>query len=224
MCTKLPSLFAYDAVFLDLDGLLVDSERLHFRAYETMLSNRGCRLGWDFLTFLSIAHQSATGLKETILKQFPCLKTPWERLYQEKTAAYLTLLKEGSVRWMKGAEQLLQELQKRAISHAIVTNSSKEQLLLIQDTLALLKMVPLSITREDYRFAKPHSDSYETAMRSLGISAKRAIGLEDSMRGIFALKGAGIQPLLVCPRYHPQMAHLTDKSLPHTESLLTLIA
>ena len=98
----------HSPIFFDFDGLLVDTERLHFQAYQTMLKKRNCSLPWDLTTFLSIAHKNATGLKAHILALFPELhSTDWDILYAEKKAVYMELVEKGALKMMPGAKRML---------------------------------------------------------------------------------------------------------------------
>jgi HAD superfamily hydrolase (TIGR01509 family) len=199
----------YDVVLLDLDGLLVTTEELHFAAYRAMCQARGCTLSWTMNDFFSAAHFSATGLRDALYAAFPQLKEQepkWSVLYEEKRRAYLKILQEQPVGLMPGVDTLLRGLQEAGIPKAVVTNSPQEQVALIRVKQPLLDTVPLWLTREGYANGKPAPDGYIAALEKLGKSGARAIGFEDSLRGVEALIGAGVRyPTLIAPSDHPQM-------------------
>ena len=215
----------YSPIFFDFDGLLVDTEHLHYEAYRHMLEGRGFDFSWDFSTFISIAHKSAIGLRHHILETFPELEeVPWETLYEEKKQCYMELLREGNLEMMPGAEELLSAVQEAKIPHAVVTNSTSEQVKLIQKHLPALQKIPIWITREDYENPKPSSDAYHKAIATLGGPQEKMLGFEDALRGIRALEGAHITPVLVCPPDHPQMEEIEEDSLLFFPSFKDLLA
>ena len=187
-------------VLLDFDGLLVNTENLHFHAYQRVCSHRGFTLNWDFSTFCSIAHRSSTGLKEKMYHDLPllyALEPSWEVLYQEKKAEYIKLLQEGAINLMPGAEQFLAFLKQKNIKRAVVTNSPKEQIDLIKAKIPSLQTIPLWITREDYKNPKPAPDGYLQALAQLVKPGDNVLGFEDTLRGYLALEAAGVEGIVV---------------------------
>ena len=205
----------HSPLFFDFDGLLVNTEHLHFHAYQDMLEKNGIAFPWDFPTFASIAHKSSEGLRLTITAHAPDLVATkgWDTLYAEKKEAYARLLESGNLELMPGAEKVLKEVQEATIPHAVVTNSTRPQTEMIRAKIPTLNAIPHWITREDYSRPKPAPDAYLKAIEILGASPKM-LGFEDSLRGIHALQGAQITPVLICSPDHPQMAEV-DPSIPH---------
>lgn len=214
----------YKAIFFDFDGLLVNTEHLHFEAYRQLLLQNDSSFPWDFPTFASVAHQSHTGLRQLITSHVPDLveKKGWEALYDEKKTCYQNLLKQGCLEMMPSAEQVLHLVKEAGVPHGVVTNSTKQQVELIQEHLPILKQIPFWVTREDYAQPKPAADSYLKALELLSVTEK-AVGFEDALRGVRSLQGAGIDPVLICSPDHPQMEEASKEDLlyfPNFEALL----
>jgi beta-phosphoglucomutase len=215
----------YQAFFFDFDGLLVNTEHLHYEAYRRMLLENGASFPWDFPVFASIAHKSATGLEKTITSTYPELieAKPWALLYEEKKRWYQYLLEKGNLELMPGATEMLAQIKKTGRPYCVVTNSTKKQVELIRDHLPLLNEIPLWITREDYDSPKPSPDGYLTAIERLNVKGKK-VGFEDALRGIHALQGAGIDPVLICSEQHPQMAEALKEDLLYFPSFSDLLS
>ncbi|PWU14080.1 MAG: HAD family phosphatase [Chlamydiae bacterium] len=194
-------LASYDIILFDFDGLLVDTEPLHFFAYKEMCFKNKIHLHWNFTRFCKEAHSSALGIWEAFQKEFPSLLKEKSRdaLYQEKKEIYQDLLKTTPVRLMPGVDALLQALAMSDTLSAVVTNSALSQVEPIRKTLSILNVIPLWITREDYPLAKPAPDGYLQAIKQLG-RKERIIGFEDTLKGIHALQAAGVEAVLVTPR------------------------
>lgn len=197
---NIPLLSDVQIVLLDFDGLLVNTEELHFAAYQRMVQNRGFDLGMSFRDFCDIAHRSATGLKERIYADIPLLvasEPRWEVLYAEKKGHYLDLLEEGVVALMPGVGRFLTLLEQKGIKRAVVTNSPREQIVRIQKKVPLLTTIAHWITREDYKQPKPAPDGYLRALAELAEPGDNVIGFEDTLRGYLALDAAEVKGVVV---------------------------
>lgn len=212
----------FDLVLLDFDGLLVDTEALHFEAYRQMCAEQGFALGWNFTKYCSIAHGSSEGLRNEIYADFPALfeKEPrWEILYARKRQLYLDLLEGKKLALLPGVEKFLKELSTRGIKRCVATNSRRDQIERIKLALPILNTIPVWITREQYEEPKPAPDAYLKALEILADRGDRVVGFEDTLRGVQALQGASVLPVLICPGDHPQ---LKDGSLKGVNRFTTL--
>ncbi len=212
----------YQLFLFDFDGLLVNTEELHFGAYIEMCRARGHVLPWDFATFSQAAHYDANGLRHAVYTALPDLKNGeprWEVLYAEKKSFYLKLLKENRLQLMTGVETLLKELESAGIRRCVATHSPLEQIEEIKARLPVLKSIPVWITREDYTLAKPAPDAYLAAIQRLAKPKDEIIGFEDSMRGIKALQAANVRPVLISPPDHPQINNPALHDVPIFHSL-----
>lgn len=187
----------FDLFLFDFDGLLVDTEQLHYQAYIEMMKEQGLQLNWNFLKYASVAHLTANALKEALYAEFPTLNPDWQTLYARKKHHYLELLHAGKIGLMPGAEELLAALAKHNIRRCVVTNSFLEQTKLISSHIPALQTIPHWITRENYERQKPDPQPYQKAIEKLGLPGDRIIGFEDTLRGIQALQGTPATPILV---------------------------
>lgn len=185
-------------MFFDLDGLLVNTEKMHYQAYKNMCKGRGADLEWSFEKYCSIAHESSTGLQLNIQKELKALSVyPWKELYKDKKQAYLNLLEEGDIELMPGAEKAIAFLQEQGILSCVITHSPKELVDKIKSKLPALSMIPYWITREDYKEPKPAPDGYLLAKGKYAKEGERIIGFEDTLRGWTALNGAGVEGVVI---------------------------
>jgi HAD superfamily hydrolase (TIGR01509 family) len=206
----------------DFDGLLVNTEHLHYEAYVQMLAHHGCALSWDFAKFCGIAHAHSENLRQQIYADFPSLDPNWARLYGEKKAFYQDLISQGKVGLMPGVEALLQCLKDKDIRRCVVTNSTRAQIDKICSQQPSLQTIPHWITREDYANPKPCPDGYFKAIELYGKEGDRMIGFEDTLRGILALKQTQAMPVLICPSFHPLLQETLSQGAKHFETFLSV--
>lgn len=209
----------FQLFLFDFDGLLVNTEHLHFAAYCQMLERRGYKVDWSFRQFCQLAHLNSESLRERIYQDFPDIEPDFRILYAEKKAIYQELIANGKLSLMPGSEALLLELQKKDIRRCVVTNSPLEQISLIRSKIPALQTIPHWITREDYSKAKPDPECYLKAISLYGKSGDKIIGFEDSIRGLKALQNTPALPCLVCPDDHPLLEMALSPSVAHFTSL-----
>src|ERR1700758_3390135 len=95
----------YQLFLFDFDGLLVNTEEIHFKAYQRMCASFGFKLDWSFDTYCQAAHYDSTLLRDRIHASLPGLERPepsWDVLYNAKKKSVLDLVSEGAVHMMPG--------------------------------------------------------------------------------------------------------------------------
>lgn len=226
-------IFNYQLFLFDFDGLLVDTERLHYQAYIEMCARRGFHLNWNFHRYSQAAHHQPNDMRDQIYAEFPGLQIQephWHVLYEEKKQIFLDLIANGQVPLMPGVADLLLALQAASINRCVVTHSALPLIHCIRQQNPLLDTIPHWITREDYTHPKPHPECYQTAIAKLAKPQDRIIGFEDSPRGLHALLETRAKSVLICPpdahylhhmltlhpnvRYYPHFTAIHDQNAP----------
>jgi beta-phosphoglucomutase len=226
-------IFHYQLFLFDFDGLLVDTERLHYQAYLNMCARRGFQLNWSFHRYSEAAYQNSTDLRDQIYAELPGLRAQepdWHILYEEKKQLFLELIENGTVPLLPGAAALLLALQDMQIKRCVVTHSATSLIKRIRQQNPILDTIPHWITREDYTHPKPHSECYQIAIAKYTQPHDRIVGFEDSPRGLHALIGTRAKPVLICPpdspylektlhlhpkvRYYPNFNAIHDQNAP----------
>ncbi len=213
----------FQLFLFDFDGLLVNTEAIHYQAYIDLLRQEGILLDWSFSRFCELAHLNAVALRDALYSEYPRLDRNWDRLYREKKRLYFELIQSGKVELMPGAEKLLRALDEAKIKRCVVTNSFREQIEVIRAHSPVLQTIPHWITRESYERPKPAPDGYLQAIALYGAKGDKLIGFEDSLRGLEALKQTPALPVLICPSHHPLLElALGEGGALHFESLSSI--
>ena len=190
----------YQLFLFDLDGLLVNTEEVHFNAYKEMCRGRGFTLPWDFPKYFRIANADAQALERCIYAEFPQLQKSeptWAILYKEKSRAFLHLLEQTPALLLSGAEILLRALERANKKRCVVTHSSKELASLLMKQNPVLQTIEHWFTRQDYHLPKPAPDGYLKAIETLAEPDDAIVGFEDSNRGLVSLMATRAYPVLV---------------------------
>lgn len=219
-------IFDYQLFLFDLDGLLVDTEGCHYKAYVTMCARRGFTLPWDFATYFTIAQKHADAPRDYIYEALPGLKQQepnWSVLYAEKKAILQEILTQDPIPLLPGVENLLRALEKAQIKRCVVTHSAKDLVAILRKKNPILDTIPHWFTRDDYDKPKPAPDGYLKAINVLAQKNDTIIGFEDSQRGMEALIQTSAKPVLVNSIDPEVRTHFADLGVVTCTSFETLV-
>jgi len=216
----------YQLFLFDFDGLLVNTEEIHYQAYQRMCAQRGVTLDLSFEEYCKIAHYHGDGLGDKLYELYPHLKAQeasWKILYAEKKQAMMDLLNEGAVELMPGVEKILNALQQASIPRCVVTHSPIELIDIIRRKHAIFDTIPIWITREQYTKPKPDPECYLTAINKIAKPSDKVIGFEDSPRGLRALLGTRAKPIIICKINYPEIPDFVAAGVTHYRSFEELL-
>jgi beta-phosphoglucomutase len=209
----------YQLFLFDFDGLLVNTEELHYKAYQLTCKEYGFELGLDFPEYCKLAHYRAEGLMENLCGRFPEIeKLGWNVFYKKKTDTISNLIDQGAVQLMPGVEALLERLEAADKKRCVVTHSPDRIINPIRSSHKILDTIPVWITREYYTNPKPHPECYQTAIERLAKPEDRIVGFEDSPRGLRAMMGTRAQPVLISEISYPEIGEFIKEGAFHYPS------
>lgn len=195
------------AVIFDLDGLLVDSTPLQNEANRIFLERHGklhlAKSGREGMRIIDIIqeYKDIYDLPETI-----------ENLYIERQEIYFDLVKKH-LELFGGAFELLEKLKKRNLKIALATSGDRNYLTVLFEKFPKLKSYfSVIVSSEDVIAGKPNPEVYQKALEKLEINPQKAVVLEDSINGILAAKGAGIEVICIPNQNYPEADYsMADK-------------
>ncbi len=178
-------------ILWDHDGVLVNTERLYFRANERALSDEGISIDEnEYMCFMQSGESVWTlaaeqGIDDARIREG---KARRNRYYQEYIAAEDIEI--------PGVIEVLKKL-KLHFSMAIVTTSRREDFELIHHTRSITSYMDFCLTSGDYPQAKPSPDPYLTAVKRFGAEPGECVAVEDSARGLKSAIAAGIDCIII---------------------------
>ncbi len=212
----------FDVFLFDFDGLLVDTEPVHYRAYLETAERFNHPFPWSFQEFLSFAHISSKAIQSAFFSSKSPLwqRLDWQEFYNEKKRRYYQLLEMATVELVPGIQPTLEYLQKKQAASVIVTNSPRSHVENIQKSIPLLQSVQHTIAREDYSDPKPSPTCYELAISRFAPGANaKVVGFEDSLRGIQAVSQTKAYPVLVVDPLYPLLDEARQYAKAYTPRL-----
>jgi HAD superfamily hydrolase (TIGR01509 family) len=207
---------AYDFIFWDNDGVLVDTEGLYCQASREALELIGFALSAEQFTAVSLA----TG--RSVFELATSDQTVMDELRHRRNLRYAELL-AGCDLVLPGVRETVGRLARRH-EMAIVTSSRRDHFNLIHTDSGLLHFFNFILCREDYREAKPHPEPYLLALQRSGRKAADCLVIEDSLRGLAAAKAAGLTCWVIpSAQTREQDFSSADRILGHIEELPGLL-
>jgi len=182
-------------VIFDLDGVLIDSEGLYYRAYSAVLKPYGVTVSREEYEHYWIAQGNGP---EYIVEKHDLPISP-DELRQLRSPVYLQLL-ETEVKLMPHVEEALARLAPH-FALTVATNSNREHLDVVLRRMDIARFFPTTVARQDYRRAKPQPDAFLTAAAKLNLSPDRCVVIEDTYKGVTAAVAAGIRCIAVPNEY-----------------------
>jgi len=179
------------AVIFDLDGVLIDSEKLQYAAYQRVLARFGVAVSPEEYAREWIA----AGRGPEYAVETYRLPISADDLRQLKNPVYHELLRNG-VELMPGAAKALERIG-NSYPLALATNSNAADVGLVMERFGLGRYFRAIITREQYARPKPEPDAFLAAARALGVPPQRCVVVEDAYKGVLAATRAGMTCVVV---------------------------
>jgi len=205
-------------VVFDLDGVLINSEPLHCRAFQDILAPYGIQVTEEeyFARYLVYSDREVL---ERLLPKGQCLN----EAVAAKERRYWQLLEGGVPPFPDGLALLAKTDGWRV---GLATGSIRREAELALHCLGIRQRFSVIVSREDCGKGKPDPEPYLRAAEALDLTPRRCVVIEDAPGGIQAAKAAGMACVAVthsCPPERLAQADLVVDDLA-TVNLATLLA
>jgi HAD superfamily hydrolase (TIGR01509 family) len=181
-----------NCIFIDNDGVLVDTESIFFRATREVLQQHGVE--FTRACFIETCLRGSHGAWH-LLEAKGYSRAAIQRVREERDQHYLDLLGSEEID-IAGARQFLQDLH-RTCRICVVTSSKRIHFDRIHQRTGFGAFFDQVLTIEDYPECKPSPVPYLTALARMNASAANAMVIEDSERGLAAAHAAGLRCIVI---------------------------
>lgn len=209
-------------VLFDMDGLLLDSERLARDAFVRACEDHG--FAADLVTYQQCIGSTYEKTRELIMAAYG-EDFPYETIDERWSHHYHARLAEGPVPVKDGALALLTHLSARETPMALVTSTRRATAEEKLEATGLIRFFSSLICGGETERGKPAPDPYLAGAARLELDPSRCWALEDSANGVRAAVGAGCTvyqvPDLVAPTAElEQLGHRIVESLHEVRAAL----
>ena len=182
------------AAIFDWDGVVIDSSAQHEKSWELLAVEIGKPLPAGHF-------KKGFGKKNRVIipEILGWSQNPEEidRLGDRKEELYRELVRQGGMRILPGARELLAKLKTSGIPRAIASSTSRANLDSIFASTGLNELFDAVVSAEDVVNGKPAPDVFLKAASLLGVPPEKCVVFEDALFGIEAAQRAGMKVVAV---------------------------
>lgn len=193
------------AVLFDMDGLLIDSERLAMAA----LAHAAVEIEHEIPEpvahrLIGLGRDAGSAVLTTSLGE----RFPLAAFWSAWSASYVQLVAQG-VPAKQGAREALLALRAANVACAVATSTETAHARHKLEKAGLLSHLAVVVGRDAVRHGKPAPDLYLHAAERVGVVAAECWAFEDSLPGLTAAVAAG-----ATTHWVPDLAPIADHELP----------
>jgi len=208
------------AVVFDFDGVIVDSEPLHYAAFRQVVQPLGVDFSYDEYLHKYIGFDDRDCFR-AMLYERSGVRPPSDapqivELVEKKLHAFEAVVEEG-IRAMPGAVELIAVLG-QVVPLAIASGAGRADIDLICRRLNIADYFSLIVSADDVAHSKPDPQSYRLAVQKLAerypqydIEPAHCLAIEDTEEGLKSAVGAGLMTLAVTNTLPADRLTLADR-------------
>lgn len=216
----------FDGIIFDFDGVILDSEPLHYRSCHHALKKVGISLSVEEFDkkYLGLADKDLFPL---VLSHYGKNLSPsqTQELINDKINDYVNLISTSDdLPTISGAKEYIEIVSKENKQLAICSGSSRKEILTILNKIhdgILLSYFKTITSSDDVKQGKPSPEGYLLTAKRLNLSPSRCLVIEDSPHGVNAAKEAGMYVIALLTTYSESQLAKADMI---TKDFNTLLA
>lgn len=195
------------AVLFDMDGVIVDTEPLHYKAYHLMFNEFGLYVSDEF--YESFTGQSTKNICTKIVKHFNLNQDPLKLELSKRHHFNYLFDHDPSLQLLDGVFELIEDYHRNNITMVLASSASRSTIDRVFNRFALDRFFVAKHSGAELKSSKPHPEIFIKAADSSGCKTSQCMVIEDSTNGIIAAKKAGIY----CAGYNSKNSKNQDYSL-----------
>jgi beta-phosphoglucomutase len=177
------------AVLFDMDGVIVDTEPLHRKAYHHMFNDVSIDVDKDL--YASFTGQSTINICKRLVDEFNLNETP-EHLVALKRKHYKYIFDNGDLDLIDGVFDRIKDFYANDVTLVVASSASMQGIIQIFERFDLDQYFSAKFSGADLKQSKPHPEIFIKAAESTGFNRSECMVIEDSTNGIMAANAAGI--------------------------------
>jgi HAD superfamily hydrolase (TIGR01509 family) len=181
------------AVVFDMDGTLLDTERLAVECWAQVFRQFSIEMPlWAIESTVACSAQEKQRIFMDNLPPSLVSSLQAEEILEAWKGILVDRLRKGGIQVKPGAREMLLSLRERGIPAAVATSSTSLFATPFLQATGLLPLLKVVVCGEDVEEVKPSPLLYLEAVRRLGVRAEDVWAVEDSSQGIESAVAAGV--------------------------------
>ena len=188
-------------VLFDLDGVVIDTEKLYTRFW--MEASRDLGYPMTLEQALQMRSLGSRESQEKLDSFFGAAVLPYAELRARRIELMEAFIAANGVEEKRGIRELLAHLKENNIPCAITSSSSIPVIRRHLGSLGLLEGFTALCSGKDVPMGKPAPDIYLSGAATLGVAPDNCLAIEDSPAGIESAWRAGCMAIIVPDQDQP---------------------
>ncbi|MDA9587615.1 HAD family phosphatase [Flavobacteriaceae bacterium] len=178
------------AVIFDMDGVIINSEPMHQKAYRMMFVKFNLNVSEQLYT--SFTGMATLPICEKLCEVFALDHSP-QVLVDSKRYFFKQLFENGEeLKLIDGVLELIQHYHQLKITLILASSASMANINMTFQKFNLDPYFKAKISGAELKASKPHPEIFEKAVTLSGVSKEACFVIEDATNGIIAAKAAGL--------------------------------
>ena len=182
------------AVFLDLDGVILDSEKLYSKFWKQAAEELGYTLTDAVVLQLRSCDSS---IARSVIESALGSKEAYDQIRAKRKTLMNEYLDNSTIELKPGVLEFLEAASHFEVRRVIVTSAALDRKKQILDRYGVSDYIDEFITVKDVKRSKPYPDIYLHACQRLNLQPYECIAIEDSPNGVESAYSAGINVIMV---------------------------
>lgn len=189
------------AIIFDMDGLMIDSERVTFECYQERLKDMNLTMDEEF--YKTLLGKPIKGIYQRFYDVYGN-DFPIENVIQDVHQLMAERFETEGVPVKKGLVELLHYLKDNNYKTIVATSSNRDRVDKILSQAKITEFFDDSICGDEVTKGKPNPEVFLKSCQKLGVNVDEAIVLEDSEAGIQASYDANIKVICIPDMKYPE--------------------
>jgi len=202
---------AIKAVFFDIDGVIIDTERDGHRvSFNLTFKEFGFTDEWSveyYHELLQVAggkermkhHWKTKGFSKPVPEAE--IDELVKAMHKRKTAIFVDLIESLKLPLRPGVHRFMKEAMQAGLKIAVCTTSNEQAAKAVTEKALPDIRFDLVLAGDVVSKKKPDPEIYNLALSEMGLKPEQAFVVEDSRNGVLAAKGAGLPTLATTNGY-----------------------
>ena len=189
------------AIIFDMDGLMIDSERVTFECYQERLKDMNLTMDEEF--YKTLLGKPIKGIYQRFYDVYGN-DFPIDNVIQDVHALMAKRFETEGVPIKTGLKSLLEYLKENNYKTIVATSSNRDRVDTILSQAQITDYFDDSICGDEVTKGKPNPEVFLKSCQKLGVNVDEAIVLEDSEAGIQASYDANIKVICIPDMKYPE--------------------
>lgn len=178
------------AVLFDMDGVIVDTEPLHRKAYFKTFEDLGIVVNEEM--YQSFTGSSTQRVCERLKEAFP-LEPSWQQIAEKKRSYFKDYFDhDPDFDLLPGVRSLIEHFHREGLTLILASSAHRNTINWVFEKFGLDPFFKGKISGAELAASKPHPEIFQKAAQMAGADIKDCMVIEDSTNGVLASHSAGI--------------------------------